>query len=73
MKPDFNKLVIGVDRRSDFSNRDIFHRLINREDIKPVFLNPINESQRNVNNRFVYMEWLEANLCIEAIKCSTFF
>ena len=38
--PEFSNLVIGIDRRSGFSNKEIFHRLINQEEAKPVFDEP---------------------------------
>lgn len=40
LKDNYKKLIIGVDRRSDFSNKEIFHRLIKREDAKTVFEDP---------------------------------
>lgn len=37
LRPDIYKLVIGVDRRCDFMTKDLFHRLINFEEVKTIF------------------------------------
>ena len=42
LDPDCKKLVIGLDRREDFNNEEVFQRLINSETIKPVFFQPKN-------------------------------
>lgn len=42
ISPDYNKLIVGMDRRGDFINEEIFQRLVNNELIKPVFVSPQN-------------------------------
>lgn len=29
LKPEFNNLAIGIDRKSDLTSKDVFHKLIN--------------------------------------------
>jgi hypothetical protein len=54
-----NQLVIGLHRREDFSNEEVFQRLFNDEVTKPVFSHPQNESERNINAKYIKVDWLE--------------
>lgn len=62
LEPELSQLVIGIDRREDYNNEEVFQRLINNEQVKPVFAHPKNESQRNMNAKFVRVNWLEGSL-----------
>ena len=54
--------MIGVDRREDFSNEEIFQRLLGDEIIHPVFLHPKNESERNINAKYISARWIQESL-----------
>lgn len=68
LAPEFDHLVIGLDRREDFTNEDVFQRLINSEVAKPVFSHPKNEKERNINAKYVRVDWLEDVLLTNLLK-----
>ena len=72
ISPLYKDLVIGVDRRCDFPNLEVFNRFINNETVKSVFEHAENEKERNINNKFVGVEWVEPILSSSA-DASFFF
>ena len=57
-----DKLVVGVDRREDFTHEEIFQRLVNNEVAKPIFTAPKCENERNINAKYIRLDWLEDSL-----------
>lgn len=55
-----------MDRREDFTNEEVFQRLVNNEEIRPIFPVPQNEMERNINAKYVRVEWIE-NLLVSGI------
>lgn len=62
LEPELNLLVAGLDRREDYSNEQVFQRLINNEVVKPIFPLPKLENERNINAKYVKLDWLEDSL-----------
>jgi hypothetical protein len=54
-----NRIVISVDRSCDFTNEELFNRLINDEPVQPIFPEASTEEQRNCNARYLYFRWLD--------------
>ena len=58
VSPQHSELLIGVDRREEFTNEEVFQGLIGQHAIRVPFSNPTSEGQRNLNAKYVYADWL---------------
>lgn len=66
------KLVVGVDRREDFTTEEVFDRLVLEERVKEVFPEATTEFQRNINNKYMRVDWVEGALANGIVNAPNF-